>query len=827
MKLNIILFAFFLIEFVQSVSLVDPILPSSSSLVTITPKIIDENSKTHRLPNNSIPLRYDLWLKTEVDQKIFNFSGRVKIYIKVLEPTQIITLKYWKIVITKINLLDAGGALISENLVFDYDKDFEFLKITLPAQVIVDDELILEITYTGELGSYYQGFYRGIYHDIENDKVIYYARTQFQMSNARHAMPCYDEPKFRAVIGLKIQHTKNYHAISNMPVVSRTDVDGTDHVTTKFQDTISIQTYLLAFIIANLEFVSNNDSITEQRIYAKPAKIKRGDADFALGVVGPVLRKMEEVFEISYPLPKMDHAAIDYFVHGAMENIGLVIYDPTNLLYHQTSPNAALKIKIIQVISHELAHQFFGNIVAPNWWSYAWLNEGFATLFEYYIPCLIYPDNRHIERMRTFVDVAFRVDGMKNAEPLNFYVETPEKIFLKFNDITNSKGAAMLLMFMESMTVPTFMKGIKFYLTDMYLKSATPDDLHRNLQKAYDEDFPGNNVNLGAMMSTWEDQTGYPMIHVTKTNGGFHLNQSRFGGGSEIYSIPISYTTNSELDFETKTAKLWMTTPSATIESNDDWMILNIQSTGYYKVSYSNEIWESFIETLNNNHTIIPLPYRVQLSREMMTALKEGSIAATSGLSMIKYLKNEKALEAWREVSDLDEFHRDSLFGTEFYDDYLALLRSVTKPHLDRLGFTMLEGESSEDSEFRKLLKPLSCVALDPSCLDFEGQRHISANFKPFELCASLRKASADKYGFFLYRLLLKIGDEDSHIDGLSCSLNAESLKKLLETMIDSNNKLDEDSRRIIFAKTLTKSSVGFKTTMDFTKKHFKKVYKS
>ena len=723
MKLKILSFALFVVKIVHSVPLPDQMLLSSAdlcnaSLVTSTPKALHEHSKTYRLPNNSIPLRYDLWLKTEVDKENFNFSGRVKIHIKILEPTRIITLHYWKIVITKIDLLKVGGALISENLVFEYEPKLDFLKITLPTQKNVNDLLVLDIAYTSAIRHYDLGFYSNSYHDYENDKNIFYASNRFDVAAVRYAMPCYDEPAIRAVIGLEIQHTKSYRAISNMPVVSISDVNGTDHITTKFQDTIAMQTYLLAFVISDFGYVSNNDASTEQRIYADPKKLKERDGDFALGVVGPVLRKMEKLFGVNYPLPKLDHAAIDYFYYGAKENIGLVTYAPKNLLYRQTEPDADKKRHIIQVISFELAHQFFGSIVAPKWWSYAWLNEGLATLFQFYIPSLIYPENRHMEKLRTFLDEAFVIDVVDDdADPLNFYVETPVDIRKKFKNITHQKGAAMLLMFMEAMTVPTFMKGLKFYLTDMYLKSATRDDLHRNLQKAYDEDFLGKNVNLGTMMSTWENQAGYPMIHVTKTNGGFHLNQSRFGGGSEIYSIPVSYTTKSELDFETKTAKLWMTTASTTIESNDDWVILNIQSTGYYKVSYSDEIWESFIKTLNNNHTIIPLPYKVQLFKDMLTASKRGTIASTSGLSMIKYLKNENAFEAWREVSDLDDFYKKSFFGTEFYNDYLALLRSVTKPHLDRLGFTSIEGEPAGDTELRKLLISLSCSALDPSCL--------------------------------------------------------------------------------------------------------------
>ena len=809
MKLNVILFTFLLIEFVQSVPFVDQILPKS--VKTRYPDLKYGQIKTHRLPNNSIPLRYDLWLKTEADEKNFNFSGRVKIHIKVLEPTQIITLHSQQIVITKIDLLDVSGSLITDNLVFDYDEDFDFLKITLPTKAIVSDELMLDIAYTSVLSKGYSDFDIDKYHDTANKINIWFVTTQFEMTGARSAMPCYDEPAIRAVIGLEIQHTKNYGVISNMPVVSRTDVDGTDHVTTKFQDTIPIPSYMLAFAFSDFDSITNFDVTNEQRMYADQEKTVLSFGDFAVDAVLPVLRKFKELFGIDYPLSKMDHASLE-----SMKKIEVLTHQRISMMYLYARSDY-LNTDFIEKITEDLAHQFFEYIVAPKWWSYSWLNEGLVNLFKFYIPSLIYPENHHMENLKNFVDFAFDLDVVeRNALPLNFYAETPAGHRLKYDSVSSPKGASLLIMFMEAMTVPSFMKGLKFYLTDMYLKSATPDDLQRNLQKAYDEDFPSNNVDLGAMMSTWGDQAGYPMIHVTKTSGGFHLNQSRFGGGSEVYSIPVSYTTNSELDFETKTAKLWMTTPSATIKSNDDWVILNIQSTGYYKVSYSNEIWDSFIETLNNNHAIIPTTHRVEFMRDMLSALKKGTIAATSGLS----------------VSGLNDFFRSSLFGTEFFDDYLALVRSVTQPHLSRLGFTSIEGESSEDSEMRNLLMGLSCSALDPLCLKFEEERRVVANetgdsVESFDLCSSLRNAPADVYEFYLNDMLIKTNENilDYFITNLGCTLNAELLEKFSQASLDNTTRLGKDDRQNIIFKTMKKSRVAFEMTLSFIKTNFIEIH--
>lgn len=282
-------------------------------------KFVDEEIFSYRLPNDSIPLRYDLWLKTDVEKGNFDFSGRVMIQIKIIDATDLITLHLIDSTVDKIDLLDVERNLIEPNLSFTYNDKLEFLAISLPRKMSPSEEIVLDISYNGKLLDNNIGFYRASYE--EDGDTVWFASTKFGSTNARHAMPCYDEPGIRAVIGLEIQHDSSYKAVSNMPIVSREVVPGTNYVTSKFQDTPPMQTYLLAFVISNFDFISNNDVNVEQRIYAKPQSIAEGQGEFALSVVGPILRKLEEHLGVNYPLPKTDHAAIPN-VLGAMENFG-------------------------------------------------------------------------------------------------------------------------------------------------------------------------------------------------------------------------------------------------------------------------------------------------------------------------------------------------------------------------------------------------------------------------------------------------------------------------------------------------------------------------
>lgn len=312
MKLKIVLAAFFVVS-VGSVPLSevhipqvedDPPIPFLSNKVGA---VIADDGLNYRLPNDSIPLRYDLWLKTDVDKNVFEFEGRVKIHVQILLATNTLTLHYRQLDIVEINLLNVDETVASPNLAHTLDPELEFLHITLPSTVQPNQILLVDIKYNGILRTDGSGFYRASY---TNDGVqTWFATTQFEMTDARHAMPCYDEPGIRAPTGLTIQHGARYNAISNMPVDTRVEIED-EYAVTSFLDTPPMQSYLLAFIISDFTYVSDNDRMTEQRIYANPALIAQGHGDFAVAEVGPILRKLEDHLQVRYPLPKMDHAAI-------------------------------------------------------------------------------------------------------------------------------------------------------------------------------------------------------------------------------------------------------------------------------------------------------------------------------------------------------------------------------------------------------------------------------------------------------------------------------------------------------------------------------------
>lgn len=272
--------------------------------------LLDEHDipSTFRLPNDTKPVRYEVELHTDIDLGSFFFKGSVKIWARIeADETDTITLHFRQTTINAVDLLNSTNSAVLETLEFSDIPSHEFLVIKLPTMRLKDEVVLIRIQYNGIVREDGGGFYRAYYD--ENGKRVWYATTQFEVTDARHAFPCYDEPGIRAPIKLTIVHSKNYEAVSNMPVESTTPLTEFYHIT-KFQETPSIQTYLIAFLISPFKFVSNNDFRVPQKIYAKPSSIANGEADFAIQEVKPVLEKCEDHFGVPYPIRKMDHAAI-------------------------------------------------------------------------------------------------------------------------------------------------------------------------------------------------------------------------------------------------------------------------------------------------------------------------------------------------------------------------------------------------------------------------------------------------------------------------------------------------------------------------------------
>lgn len=412
----------------------------------------------YRLPANTRPTRYEVKIRTDIhlpedDPEKFKFSGKVTIYLRALEETRNITLHARQLTNLKGELWAEGEEdpiELENDGVPDEDKDRDFIIFHIldeDTKLSPDVEYKLIIDYQGVLRTDNQGFYRSFY-TTETGATRWIATTQFESTDSRHGFPCYDEPSIRAQFQINIDHDKSYRAISNMPVKEVTpDPINENRVTTSFENSVRTHPSILAFVISDFKYIGKQvENETPQRVFARAQAIDSGVGDFGLDAGVALLRQLENYFEVPYEVGKLDQISIPDFSAGAMENWGLVTYREELFLYDPKTSALSLRDKVATIVAHEYAHMYFGNLVSIEWWSYAWLKEGFATYFEYMATAAVYPELRDddyfvIKAQHT----AFASDALESSRPMTYHVEDPVSIAANFDFVIYSKGNLIFL----------------------------------------------------------------------------------------------------------------------------------------------------------------------------------------------------------------------------------------------------------------------------------------------------------------------------------------------------------------------------------------------
>jgi aminopeptidase N len=320
----------------------------------IKPLVDPVNGIEYRLPNNTTPLHYDIFIQSDIHRPIFEFSGEVRIKFKVLEQTSTVTLHRRFLTILNASILRENGAVFVSNPGITYDDEKEFLNISSTRLPLSENtNFILVINFIGTLRDDEAGFYHSSYVN-EEGKRRWLAVTQFESTDARHGFPCFDEPALRSTYSITIRHHYTYNAVSNMPVKSSERESASDYVITSFETTPLVHSYLIAYMVSDFQFYEDERPIP-QRVYAKPQSIANKEYEVAINVAGPLLETFAAYLDVPYSLPKMDQLAIPDFAAGAMENWGLVTYREIYLLFNEKTGTTRDQENIETVIAHEFA----------------------------------------------------------------------------------------------------------------------------------------------------------------------------------------------------------------------------------------------------------------------------------------------------------------------------------------------------------------------------------------------------------------------------------------------------------------------------------------
>jgi puromycin-sensitive aminopeptidase len=656
----------------------------------------------YRLPTSVTPERYDLRLRP--DLKEFTFSGDENVLITVHSATSEVVLNALELEIDEAIAERSGAALRAVKIEMEPARERAHIHF---AETLEPGSWALRIRFRGILNDKLHGFYRSQYTDAAGTSHIA-ATTQFEATDARRAFPCWDEPALKAVYKVTLLIDENLTAVSNAGIESERKLDGGKKEVV-FKDTVKMSTYLLAFIIGEFEATAPIDAGTPLRIVHVPGKRELTGWAHAIGAFS--LKFFANYYGIPYPGDKLDLIAIPDFAAGAMENLGAITFRETALLVDEKTASRAELERVADVVSHENAHMWFGDLVTMKWWNGIWLNEAFATFMEMLAVDAWKPQWKRWDSFGASRAAAMAVDALKSTRSIEYTVLSPEDCRSMFDVLTYEKGAAVLRMLEQYLGAEEFRKGISLYLKKHEYANTETSDLWDALQESTREPVRG-------LMDSWIFQQGFPIVSVAVAGDGrsLNLNQHRFfylppdNPEAQLWHVPI--TLRVKTDHGVKAHRLLLTTEATTLEvpGKIEWVLLNEGGSGFYRVRYSADLLEALTRNLNELRPI----ERFGLVSDTWAATVAGLTRLSDFIKLARLFREETNLNVWRAL--IGAFNYLDMIVDESQRPLLAkAVHEIVGPAAARLGWVAREGEDELTRQLRAtLIGTLGTLGDDP-----------------------------------------------------------------------------------------------------------------
>ncbi len=627
-------------------------------------------------------------LSIEIDHKARTFSGTATISGFLSEGYTFIPLHSKDLSITT-TLIDGKAASFSHH-------ENDELRIT--QNELRDGNHVIVIAFTGVATDAMHGMYPAYFeHDGKKEHLI---ATQFESHHAREVFPCVDEPAAKATFDVTLTTDTGVTVLSNMP--SKTQVEENGKLVSTFNTTPKMSTYLLAWVIGDMHHkTATTKSGVEVNVWATPAQ-RPESLDFALDIATRTIDFYDEYFDTPYPLPKSDHVSLPDFSSGAMENWGLVTYREIALLADPATSSISSKQYIATVIAHELAHQWFGNLVTMKWWNNLWLNESFATLMEYIAVDALHPEwNIWLDFASNEAIMALRRDAIDGVQSVQMDVNHPDEISTLFDGaIVYAKGARLLRMLHTYIGNDAFRTGLKAYFTQFAYSNTEGDDLWNALAQASGKD-------ITAMMNTWISQPGYPLLEVSADEAqNITLTQSQFFIGEHevserLWPIPLNSPCSempSIFNERTATIKRTHETP----------LQFNAGAASHFITHYSSELLARLLSKVEDG-SMAEID-RLTLLNDMTLLARAGKITSAELLPLLQAYKNETSEAVWGIISLALAELRKFVEEDELAESALrSLSAEIARTQHEQLGW---EGDSSESAETQKLRSTIISLTL-------------------------------------------------------------------------------------------------------------------
>ena len=670
-----------------------------------------------RLPRHVLPVRYELRLEPDLAGAAFH--GHVTIAVTVVHPTDVIIFNSLELTIENAVVEDAAGGRQPASIALD--EPLQRCRLTL-AQPLAPGQWRLQIEFRGTLNDKLRGFYRSTYKD-RNGSTQTLAATQFEATDARRAFPCWDEPDFKAVFSTTLVIDPALSAVSNSAVLSETQERGQKVV--RFVDTMKMSTYLVAFVIGRIE-ASAPTAVgkTTLRLWTVPGK--KHLTGFGQDIATASLQFFERYYGIPYPGDKLDLLAIPDFASGAMENLGAITFRETALLVDPHSATHGELERVADVVAHENAHMWFGDLVTMSWWNGLWLNEAFATFMEMLAVDAWKPEWKRWNTFGVSRAAALSVDGLHSTRPIEYPVRAPKDAEAMFDVLTYEKGASVLRMLEQHIGPTVFRDGIREYLLTHAYGNADTKDLWISLGRAARQGVPD-------LMDGWIFQPGYPVLTAELTERmELVLTQQRFtylpNPTAGYWQVPVQLRIQTGDKTDTRRVLLTRTDERVACPAETQLVVVNEGGHGFYRVHYGPRLLQRLLESLD---TLAPIE-RFNLVNDAWAATVAGLMPLPAYLDLTGRFTTERDKNVWAVLIDslaflnriIDPSHRPLLE---------AFVRTRVGPATASVGWTPQPGESELTGQLRSEL----IGALGRLGNDSETQARAA------ELYATARKDSA------------------------------------------------------------------------------------
>lgn len=641
----------------------------------------------HRLPRTVVPHRYRLRL--EPDLAASTFAGSETIDVTVETAVEEIVMNAAEIEVRSAQLVRGAHTLGASPR---YDEKAE--RVTLALESTAEPgEWELRIDFTGTLNDQLRGFYRSTFTDVDgNDQVI--ATTQFESTDARRAFPCWDEPDFKATFQTTLVIPGDLMAITNTTETGRAP-DGDGRTAVSFAETMKMSTYLVAFVIGPFEATEPRDvEGVPTRIVTPRGKLHL--ADYALECAEFCFRYLRDYYGIDYPGDKLDHIAIPDFAFGAMENVGAITYREAALLLDPDQASMTEKLRVLDVIGHEIAHQWFGNLVTMGWWEGIWLNEAFASFMEMKATDAMRPEwKRWLAFEALERPWAMEVDHLSTTRPVEFEVNSPEEADQMFDALTYGKGSSVLRMIEQFIGEDAFRTGVGDYLRRHSYGNTVTSDLWAGLDAA--SDWP-----VGEIMDTWILQGGYPQIDVSADGSSLRVAQSRFlavpdASDQSMWKVPISIRGSAGGNPFQEKILLEKEEETIDVGGDVDWVMANAGGAGFYRVRYDEACFTGLVDRLDTLDAF----ERYVLLYDAFAFAQAGQIEMASVLDLIGAFSEETEQTLWELVFRVLGWVDHHVVAEDDRGIYREWVRAVVTPLVDRLG----RSAAADDSDLVRRLR--------------------------------------------------------------------------------------------------------------------------